>query len=65
MSLRKEDPLVMARQLINLVIGSPVRWFVLGFDAAPMGKRALEKHIDESISVFLRAYSSPSPLGHA
>ena len=53
-----EDPLVMACQLINLVIGSPVRWFVLGFDSAPMGKRALEKHIDERISVFLRAYSA-------
>jgi TetR/AcrR family transcriptional regulator, mexJK operon transcriptional repressor len=57
--LRQEDPLIMARQLINLIIGSPVRWFVLGFDPAPMGKRALQKHIDESIRLFLRAYGIP------
>jgi len=53
-----EDPLVMARQLINLITGSPIRWFVLGFDAAPMGKRALRKHIDDCISLFLRAYGT-------
>jgi TetR/AcrR family transcriptional regulator of autoinduction and epiphytic fitness len=56
--LGHEDPLVMARQLINLITGSPIRWFVLGFDAAPMGKRALQRHIDESISLFLRAYGT-------
>jgi TetR/AcrR family transcriptional regulator, mexJK operon transcriptional repressor len=57
--LRQEDPLVMARQLINLITGSPVRWFVLGFDPAPMGKRALQKHIDETVSLFLSAYATP------
>jgi hypothetical protein len=37
----------------------PMRWFVLGFDPAPMGKRALQKHIDETVSLFLSAYATP------
>lgn len=54
--LRKEDALAMARNLLNLVTGSPVRWFVLGFDPAPLSKRALKKHVDGAIELFLRAY---------
>jgi TetR/AcrR family transcriptional repressor of mexJK operon len=56
--LIREDPLAMARQLINLISGSPIRWFVLGFDAAPMSKRVQRKHIHACISLFLRAYGT-------
>ena len=54
--LREEDPLTMARHLINLVTGSPVRWFVLGFDPAPLSDAALAKHIHSAVDLFLHAY---------
>lgn len=59
--LRKEDPLMMARQLMNLITGSPVRWFVLGFDPQPIGKRLLQKHINETVCLFLRIYGTHQP----
>jgi TetR/AcrR family transcriptional repressor of mexJK operon len=54
--LRDEEPLSMARQLMNLITGSPVRWFVLGFEAHPISKKILQQHIGDTIKMFLRAY---------
>jgi len=67
--LRDEDPLMMARHLMSLITGSPVRWFVLGFDAEPISERSLEKHINGVVGLFLRAYKplenmSPSTRRH-
>ena len=56
-ALRGEDPLTMARNLMSLITGSPVRWFVLGFTSKPIGERSLAKHIDGVVSLFLRAYA--------
>jgi len=61
--LREEDPLMMARHLMSLITGSPVRWFVLGFDSEPIAERSLSKHIDGVVSLFLRAYGQPEKLG--
>lgn len=61
--LRKEDALTMARNLLNLITGSPIRWFVLGFDPSPLGKRALKKHVEGAIDLFLRAYSRKPATG--
>ena len=58
--LRKEDPLRMARQFMNLITGSPVRWFVLGFDAEPIAERSLREHTRDVVSLFLRAYGQPA-----
>jgi TetR/AcrR family transcriptional regulator, mexJK operon transcriptional repressor len=55
--LISEDPLMMARQLMSLITGSPVRWFVLGFNNKRISDRSIKKHIDGSVSLFLRAYS--------
>jgi len=57
--LRDEDPLMMARHFMSLITGSPVRWFVLGFDSEPIAERSLGKHIDGVVSLFLRAYGQP------
>jgi TetR/AcrR family transcriptional regulator, mexJK operon transcriptional repressor len=57
--LREEDPLMMARHLMSLITGSPVRWFVLGFDSEPIAERSLSKHIDGVVGLFLRAYTAP------
>lgn len=54
--LRDEDPLMMARHLMSLITGSPVRWFVLGFDSEPIAERSLRRHIDGVVNLFLRAY---------
>ena len=54
--LRDEDPLMMARNLMSLITGSPVRWFVLGFDPQPLSERALKKHVADVVTLFLRAY---------
>jgi hypothetical protein len=54
--LREESSLQL-----DLTTGSPVRWFVLGFDPAPLSKRALKKHVDGAIDLFLRTYGSESP----
>jgi TetR/AcrR family transcriptional regulator, mexJK operon transcriptional repressor len=54
--LRKDDPLMMARHFMNLITGSPVRWFVLGFDLVPLTKRALQDHVNGIINLFSRAY---------
>jgi TetR/AcrR family transcriptional repressor of mexJK operon len=54
--LREEDPLMMARHLMSLITGSPVRWFVLGFDSEAIAERSLSKHIDGVVNLFLRAY---------
>jgi AcrR family transcriptional regulator len=61
--LRKENPLMMARHLMSLITGSPVRWFVLGFDSEPIAERSLSKHINGVVSLFLRAYGQPEKLG--
>lgn len=61
--LREEDPLMMARHLMSLITGSPVRWFVLGFDSEPIAERSLSKHIDGVVGLFLRAYGQPEKLG--
>lgn len=55
--LRNEDSLVMAQQLMSLVTGSPVRWFVLGFSAEPLSESAERKHVDGVVGLFLRGYS--------
>jgi AefR-like transcriptional repressor, C-terminal domain len=47
---------MMARHLMSLITGSPVRWFVLGFDSEPIAERSLSKHIDGVVNLFLRAY---------
>jgi TetR/AcrR family transcriptional repressor of mexJK operon len=60
--LREGDSLMMARQFMNLVTGSPVRWFVLGFETEPLSDQALQTHIDGVISLFSRAYGRlPGP----
>ena len=51
-----EDPLTMARNFMNLLTGSPVRWFVLGFDPVPLTAGALDKHVDDVLKLFMRAY---------
>ena len=54
--LRDGDSLVMARQFMNLISGSPVRWFVLGFESKPLSARALRQHVDGVIDLFSRGY---------
>jgi TetR/AcrR family transcriptional repressor of mexJK operon len=54
--LRKDDPLMMARQFMNLITGSPVRWFVLGFESKPLSDRGLRRHVDGVVELFSRAY---------
>jgi TetR/AcrR family transcriptional repressor of mexJK operon len=54
--LRQEEPRRMAGHLISLLTGSPVRWFVLGLDTEPLTERALKKHIESVVQLFLRAY---------
>jgi hypothetical protein len=46
---------------MSLITGSPVRWFVLGFNNKRLSGRTIKKHIDGSVSLFLRAYSSSPP----
>lgn len=55
--LRSATPRVMAVQLMSLITGGPVRWFVLGFHPQKLSKRSLESHLQESIDLFLRAYA--------
>jgi TetR/AcrR family transcriptional regulator, mexJK operon transcriptional repressor len=55
--LRTGDPLTMARQMLNLLTGSPVRWFVLGFSPEPIPDRAMAQHVENSVALFLRAYA--------
>jgi TetR/AcrR family transcriptional repressor of mexJK operon len=55
--LREEDPITMARQLMNLITGSPVRWFVLGFDSQTMTETMVQRHIHDNVQMFLRAYA--------
>jgi TetR/AcrR family transcriptional repressor of mexJK operon len=55
--LKDDDPRTMARHLISLLTGSPVRWFVMGLEREPITQRALNKHRDEVMKAFLRAYS--------
>jgi TetR/AcrR family transcriptional repressor of mexJK operon len=55
------DARIMARHLISLLTGSPVRWFVMGLETEPISRRALRKHRDEAVDAFLRAYSSTWP----
>ena len=54
--LRDADSLMMARHFMNLITGSPVRWFVLGFESKPLSDRALQKHLDGVIDLFSRGY---------
>lgn len=56
--LRPADPLMMARQLMSLITGSPVRWFVLGFHAEPLSDHAVQHHLDGVMDLFLRAYGT-------
>jgi len=57
--VREGDTLMMARQFMNLITGSPVRWFVLGFESKPLSDDALQRHIDGVIGMFSRAYGCP------
>jgi TetR/AcrR family transcriptional regulator, mexJK operon transcriptional repressor len=59
--LRRGRPLTMARQFMSLITGSPVRWFVLGFNPASLSKRALEVHLQESVEFFLNACKAQAP----
>lgn len=63
--LRKADPLSMARQFINLIAGSPVRWFVLGFDSEPLTKRDLDSHVNQALCMWLATYATPAEPGNA
>lgn len=54
--LKQGHPVSMSRQFINLIVGSPVRWFVLGFDAEPLSAEALHAHVEEAIHLWLAAY---------
>lgn len=56
--LMGDDSLSMARHLMSLLTGSPVRWFVLGLDTEPVSERSMKKHIDAVIQLFLRAYGA-------
>lgn len=58
--LNGKDPLSMARHLINLFTGSPVRWFILGFDEKPVTAHSLRTHIKSAVDLFLRAYGFSS-----
>jgi TetR/AcrR family transcriptional regulator, mexJK operon transcriptional repressor len=55
--LTQDDPLTMSRHLLSLLTGSPVRWFVLGFNPKPISDAALKKHIESVVDLFLRAYA--------
>ena len=55
-TLRDEVPLTMARHLISLVTGSPIRWFVLGFDENKIDDDTIQTHIEDVVGLFLRAY---------
>jgi TetR/AcrR family transcriptional repressor of mexJK operon len=55
--LKDDDPRMMARHLISLLTGSPVRWFVMGLEPEPISQWALRRHRDEVVDAFLRAYS--------
>jgi TetR/AcrR family transcriptional repressor of mexJK operon len=57
--LRDDDPLTMARHLMSLLTGSPVRWFVIGLNAEPISELSLRGHIDDVVNIFLRAYAPP------
>lgn len=56
--LKQSDPLFMARQFINLIAGSPVRWFVLGFDTESLSEETLRAHVDGTIHLWLAAYGT-------
>ena len=58
-ALREEDPHLMAGHLISLFAGGTVRWFVLGMSAKHPNRKALARHIESVVSLFLRAYSVP------
>jgi TetR/AcrR family transcriptional regulator, mexJK operon transcriptional repressor len=59
--LRKDDPRIMARHFMSLITGSPVRWFVLGFDPDPIDEGSLWKHVDDVLRLFLHAYGLARP----
>jgi TetR/AcrR family transcriptional regulator, mexJK operon transcriptional repressor len=61
--LREDDPLTMARNLMSLLTGSPVRWFVLGFDPKPIPDRAVTRHVESVVELFLRAYATAPGAG--
>jgi hypothetical protein len=54
--LSNEDTHQMAQHFMSLITGGPVRWFVLAFDPSSLSKRALQKHLNSAIQVFMRAY---------
>jgi TetR/AcrR family transcriptional regulator, mexJK operon transcriptional repressor len=54
--LINDDTRQMAQHFMSLITGGPIRWFVLGFDPSSLSKRALQKHLNSAIRVFMRAY---------
>lgn len=48
-----EDAETMARHFMSLITGSPVRWYVLGFDPTPLTPRKIDMHLQACIRLFL------------
>ncbi len=54
--LRADNPQIMAEHFISLVIGGPVHWYVLGFQATMPKAKERVRHVSDVVTVFLRAY---------
>lgn len=44
----------MASHFMSLITGSPVRWYVLGFDPTPLTPSKMEKHLQACVKLLLR-----------
>jgi TetR/AcrR family transcriptional regulator, mexJK operon transcriptional repressor len=58
--LVKDDPWAMAEHLVSLLSGGPVRWTILGLQAATRTREKQQEHIAGVLKVFLRAYATPA-----
>jgi TetR/AcrR family transcriptional regulator, mexJK operon transcriptional repressor len=54
------DTHLMAQHYLSLILGGPIRWFVLAFDPGAPSKSTLEKHLNTAIETFMRAYGRSS-----
>jgi len=61
--LVEDDPWIMAEHLVSLLAGGPVRWTILGLQAATRTREKQQEHIAEALKVFLRAYGTPGSRG--
>jgi TetR/AcrR family transcriptional regulator, mexJK operon transcriptional repressor len=54
--LSNDDTHQMAQHFLSLILGGPIRWFVLAFDPSTPSKSALQRHVNSAIEMFMRAY---------